>query len=71
MKSEKNTDILCESCSKWIRCKADKKSKVNEKHYGFCLWQDFFTYTSETKCLDYCKGEPMTEQEWEKCQRNY
>lgn len=70
MKSEKNTDILCETCSKWVKCKADKKAKVNE-HYGFCLWQDLFTYTNNKKCSDYCKGNPMTEQEWEKCQRNY
>ena len=44
MKSEKNNEILCETCSKWVKCKADKKAKLNE-HYGFCLWQDLFTYT--------------------------
>lgn len=70
MKSEKNTYILCEKCSKWVKCKADEKAKVNE-HYGFCLCQDLFTYTQNKKCCDFCKGEPMTEEEWEKCQRKF
>ena len=52
--------MLCESCSNWVDCtRADKKPD------GFCLLRDLFTHTSEKKCNDYKKGNPITEKEWE------
>ena len=56
---QKNKEILCKSCIKWVDCSID-----NEPH-GFCLLEDLFTYTERTSCNDYVKGEPFTEEEWE------
>lgn len=53
-------NILCKSCVFWVNC-----SKPDKKNYGFCLVRDLFTYTAKTKCSDYTKGKPMTEQEYE------
>ncbi len=53
-------ETLCESCIAWVKC----KNKDNSE-YGFCLLRDLFTYTAETQCNDYIKGNPLTEEEYE------
>lgn len=52
--------ILCTTCAAWVDC-----GKKDGKPYGFCLCQDLFTYTAETKCADYVNGTAMTEKEFE------
>ena len=47
------SEILCKTCAAWVDCK-DK---------GFCLCENLFTYTARTKCSDYVKGTPITEEE--------
>ena len=50
--------ILCKTCVNWVDCKTK----------GFCLLEDLFTYTKKRRCIDYEKGEPVTEQEYEEAQ---
>lgn len=69
MKSEEKS-VICETCRLWVKCKASDKAKVAESH-GFCVVRDLFTYTAETKCKDHQKGEPMSEKDWEECQRDF
>ena len=51
-------DFLCQHCIHWVDCSKDKPT-------GFCLIQDFFTYTKRNYCNDFIEGEPMSEEEWE------
>ena len=46
---------LCRKCNFWVDCGAK----------GFCLMRDLFTYTDESECKDYAKGEPLKEKEYE------
>ena len=53
-------EILCESCSHWIDC-----GTKDNKPYGYCVMEDLYTYTARKKCPDYCRGEPVKEEELE------
>ena len=56
-------EILCRTCNIWVDC-----GKKDGKPHGFCLARDLFTYTEETECMDYSKGQPSTEAEYEEAQ---
>ena len=53
--------VLCKSCILWCDCGV-KCGKPN----GFCLCRDLFTYTARTECGEYQKGEPFTEEEFDR-----
>ena len=41
------------------------RSKNYEHPIGFCICEPLFTYTEKLQCIEYEKGEPCTEEEWE------
>lgn len=62
MCSDIKDKVLCANCAHWVNCSNKKKI------YGFCLYQDLFTYTNvkiTDTCIDFIKGDPLTEKEYE------
>lgn len=53
-------DVLCETCNFWVDC-----TREDNKPHGFCICRDLFTYTYETRCKDYAKGTPISEDDFE------
>ena len=51
-------DILCMTCCKYVLCKNFETS--------FCTSEDLFTHTEKEECSDYCKGTPITEEEYDR-----
>ena len=51
-------DILCMTCCKYVLCKNFETS--------FCTSEDIFTHTEKEECSDYCKGTPITEEEYDR-----
>lgn len=52
-------EILCKTCAHWVDCTKGGKAD------GFCLNEPLFTHTARTRCPDYTRGTPMTEDEYE------
>ena len=51
---------ICEQCSAWINC-----GEKDKKPYGFCLWEDLYTYTERSWCKEFSEGRPMDIKEYE------
>lgn len=50
-------DVLCNTCTLYVKCRDNDSS--------FCLAEDLYTHTERTSCINYSKGEPTTEEEYD------
>ncbi|MBO7731858.1 MAG: hypothetical protein J6S67_04880 [Methanobrevibacter sp.] len=53
-------NILCETCVHFVSC-----GIRDRRIYGYCLFEDLYTYTSRKRCEDYTEGVPLKEEELE------